>query len=154
MFKMHRRPPRTLSPTAGLQPVRFTLPSLRASESSGSAVYGSKNTKGSFLFLRAAQTLSLIFLATLILGPRPFKTRKNLPAQINLSKQDPAQKEKLNWDLFNCIQHLQMSSYLWVVPRCWLQRRFWPWDRSGECWTSRLPTSSSYFLWFQRQKCT
>lgn len=40
--------PSSSSSTAGTQPGRFTLPSLRASDGSGSAVYGSKNTESFF----------------------------------------------------------------------------------------------------------
>lgn len=61
------------SSTDGAQPGRFTLPSLRASDGSGSAVHGSKNT-GSFFFSpllphsihpRLDYRLSVIFPVTL-----------------------------------------------------------------------------------------
>lgn len=132
-----RTPPPSLpySSTAGMQPGRFTLPSLRASDGSGSTVYGSKNTESFFFTPSFAasrpwlQTVCHWLCHTDFLRGQGHENKTLSGATVD----PPQSSDGPVWGV--------PVSYLWSScrPRLWLRVR--PSSREGECQKCTLSPS-------------
>lgn len=142
-------PPSSSSSKVGTQPSRFTLPSLRAADGSGSAVYSGKNTESSFstLLLRLWTHFPrhIVPLCAKTLYERGQQTewnRKRLClCTSSAQKQMLAQHKHPKICLFVVIQKYQFKSYLWFFLHRWPGMRFCPSNRAGEHRTCRTLTS-------------
>ena len=168
MKKPLQAPPPPSSSTAGTQPGRFTLPSLRASGGSGSTVYGSKTQRASFFFpslprsVQDSTTDSVIFPVTLtssvvVAAKKP--TLSKISTVHKLSVDSNQQPSSHTHAYLNFPQHkptrAKEESYLWFVLPQWPCPGLCPLNRAGERRTCR-PSPSSWrdacVLWLKVRK--